>query len=84
MYKDLRKERVEIFEETKRLYHTNQRLAASIIFPRQNQKVIAEGVPISVPADSYPVPAGGKNRPAALYNRQYKSRERIFMKLNKI
>lgn len=57
MYKDLREERVEIFEETKRLYDTNRRLADSIVFSRQNQKVITEGVQISVPADRYHVPA---------------------------
>lgn len=30
MYKDLRKERVEIFEETKNLYSTNKRLVDSV------------------------------------------------------
>ena len=42
MNKDLRKERVEIFEETRNLYCTNKRLVDSINFSKQNQKVIAE------------------------------------------
>lgn len=42
MYKDLRKKRVEIFEETKRLCQTDKRLAESIVIDsRQNQKVIS-------------------------------------------
>lgn len=57
MYKDLRKERVEIFEETKHLYCTNKRLVDSINYSKQNQKVIAEGVQIAAPIDKYNVPA---------------------------
>lgn len=58
MYKDLRKKRVEIFEETKRLCQTDKRLAESIVIDsRQNQKVIREGMQIPVPADRYSVPA---------------------------
>ncbi|MDE6635686.1 MAG: TIGR02452 family protein, partial [Lachnospiraceae bacterium] len=57
MYKDLRKERVEIFEETKHLYGANKRLVDSINFSKQNQKVIAEDVQISIFTDKYNMPA---------------------------
>ena len=57
MYKDLREERVAIFEETKHLYCTNKKLVDSINFSKQNQKVIAESEQISIPADKYNVPA---------------------------
>lgn len=57
MYKDLRKERVEIFEETKHLYCTSKRLVDSIEFSKQNQKVIVEGAQIPVPTDKYNMPA---------------------------
>lgn len=48
---------MEIFEETKHLYCTNKRLIDSIELSRKEQKVIGEGVQISVPADRYQVPA---------------------------
>lgn len=57
MYKDLRKERVEIFEETKHLYCTNKRLADSINFSIQNQKVIAEGEQLPACSDKFDMPA---------------------------
>lgn len=53
----MREKRVEIFEETKRLYCTNKRLIDSIELSRKEQKVIGEDVQISVPADRYQVPA---------------------------
>lgn len=48
--------RAAIFEETRRLYDTDKRLAAFIDFSRKNQEVIAEGVQISIPEDRYQVP----------------------------
>ena len=57
MFKNLRKERVEIFEETRKLYCTNKRLVDSVDFSKQNQKVIGEGVQIPVSADKYNKPA---------------------------
>lgn len=57
MYRDLRKERVEIFEETKHYYCTNKRLVVSINFSKQNQKVITEGGQIPVSADKFDMPA---------------------------
>lgn len=57
MYKDLRRERVEIFEETKHLYCTDKRLVDSISFSKQNQKVIAERAQVSVSEDRYNVSA---------------------------
>lgn len=57
MYKDLRKERVEIFEETKHLYCTNKRLVDSINFSIQNQKVIAEGEQLPACSDKFDMPA---------------------------
>lgn len=57
MYKDLRKERVEIFEETKHLYCTSKRLVDSIEFFRQSQKVIVEGAQIPVSTDKNNMPA---------------------------
>lgn len=53
----MKKERVEIFEETKHLYCTNKRLVDSINFSRQNQKVIAEGVQIPASVDKFDMPA---------------------------
>lgn len=57
MYKDLCKERVEIFEETKHLYCTSKRLVDSIEFSRQSQKVIVEGAQIPVSTDKNNMPA---------------------------
>lgn len=57
MYKDLREERVEIFEDTKRLYQTNKKLMDSIDFSRQSQQVIAEDAEIDVPEAKYDTPA---------------------------
>lgn len=57
MYKDLRRERVETFEETKHLYCTDKRLVDSIRFSKQNQKVIAESAQVSVSEDRYNVSA---------------------------
>lgn len=56
MYKDSREERVEIFEDTKRLYQTNSRLADSVDFSRQNQEVIAEDAEIAVSEAKYDTP----------------------------
>lgn len=57
MYKDLRQERIAIFEETKRLCRTDQRLACAIERAKQRQKMIAEKEPLSVPQTLYDIPA---------------------------
>ncbi|MDE7312317.1 MAG: TIGR02452 family protein [Eubacterium sp.] len=57
MYQDLRQERVAIFEETRRLCQTDQRLADAIERAKQRQKMIAEGEPLSVPDTLYDTPA---------------------------
>lgn len=57
MNNDARVERVEIFEETKRLYTTEKRLVDSVTFSKQNQRVIEEGEEIPAPKAEYDMPA---------------------------
>lgn len=57
MSKDLREERRELFEETKRIYSTDKGLVDSISFSKQNQKVIAEDAEVAVSAVKYDAPA---------------------------
>lgn len=57
MNNDARTERVEIFEETKRLYTTEKRLVDSVIFSKQNQQVIEEEEVIPAPKAEYDMPA---------------------------
>lgn len=54
---NMRKERVQVFEETKLLYGTNRKLIDSIEFSKKMQKVIREGEQITIPSDGYRVPA---------------------------
>lgn len=57
MFKDLRQERIDIFEHTRELCVTDKRLADAIEHAKQQQKVVAEGEPLSVPQKLYDVPA---------------------------
>lgn len=57
MYKDSHEERIEIFEDTKRHYRNNARLKDSVVFSKENQKVIAEDVEIKTPKAKYDTPA---------------------------
>lgn len=57
MYKDFRQERIDLFQETKRFCQTDKRLAEAINRSRQQQKVIAQGEPLTVTETSCDTPA---------------------------
>lgn len=56
MQSNQREERIAIFEETRKLYQTEQRLVDAIGRTKQQQKVIVEDEPLSLPKTSYEMP----------------------------
>lgn len=57
MYKDLRAERVKIFEDTMRLCVTDRSLVDAVTFSRQNQQIIVEGAEVPTASPVYDLPA---------------------------